>query len=145
MRNVRRFRLLTLGLVVLVGLASCAHMGGGGKRTAGGVKVKHVDIGSAADSVNAKITNVSHTFKTTDTVYLVVTYDNSGTDNATLETRWYNGTNQVGSQSATAMPGEHSAFFSLHPEAGLVAGDYHVEVWVNGRRVENKDFDVKAS
>lgn len=144
MRNVRRFRLWTVGLVTVVALASCAHSGGT-RRTASGVKVKHVDIGSSADSVNTKITNVTHDFKTSQTVYLVVSYVNGGTDNATLETRWYNGASQVGAQSATALPGEHSVFFSLHPDAGLVAGDYHLEVWVNGSKVESKNFDVKGS
>lgn len=133
-------RLVVLGMIVTV--ASCAHMGGS-SRTAAGVTVKDVDLGSAADSVKIEITSTTHDFKTTDRVFATVKYDNPSTSDATLNLKWFNGTNQVGDNSVTARVGQHADLFELHPTAPLTAGEYKLEVYVNATLVETKTFDVK--
>jgi hypothetical protein len=101
-----------------------------------------VELGSTVDASN-KILASGTSFAPTDTIYASV--DTSGSGNATLAAKWtYQDGQTVHEDSKTlnAMGPETTAFMISKP-GGFAAGNYKVEISLNGSQVASKDFTVK--
>jgi len=107
-----------------------------------GVTFSSVELGSTVDASN-KILASSTSFAPTDTIYASV--DTSGSGNATLAAKWtYQDGQTVHEDSKTlnAMGPETTAFMISKP-GGFAAGNYKVDISLNGSHVASKDFTVK--
>lgn len=106
------------------------------------VTFSSVELGSTVDASN-KILASSTSFAPTDTIYASV--DTSGSGNATLAAKWtYQDGQTVHEDSKTlnAMGPETTAFMISKP-GGFAAGNYKVDISLNGSHVASKDFTVK--
>ena len=101
-----------------------------------------VELGSTVDASN-KILASGTSFAPTDTIYASV--DTSGSGNATLAAKWTSQDGQTvheDSKTLSAMGPETTAFMISKP-GGFAAGNYKVEISLNGNQVASKDFSVK--
>lgn len=106
------------------------------------VTLVSVDLGSAVGP-DQKVTTATTTFTPKDTIYASVATD--GTGNATLEAKWtYQDGQTVKDDSKTiAATGPANTTFSISKPDGWPAGNYKVEVSLNGAPAASKDFSVK--
>ena len=101
-----------------------------------------VELGSTVDA-NNKVIASGTSFAPKDTIYASV--DTSGSGTATLAVKWtYQDGQTVHEDSKTlnATGPETTAFMISKPD-GLPAGNYKVDVSLNGAQVASKDFSVK--
>ena len=101
-----------------------------------------VELGSSVDAGN-KVLASGTSFAPTDTIYASV--DTSGSGNATLSAKWSYQDGQTvheDSKSITANGPETTAFMISKP-SGFPAGNYKVDVSLDGAQVASKDFSVK--
>ena len=141
--------ILALALSAVLGTA-CTKDNAGTPGTTGTtgtapVRVSHIDLGReiAADKT---ISNRTETFKPNDTIYASV-LTNGSAPNARIGVKWMYQDGQVVDQSEQVIAPNGSAATEFHitkPD-GLPAGDYKVEVSVDGSPVQTKDFKVTAS
>jgi len=106
------------------------------------VSFSTVELGSQVDA-NNKITASGDSFAPSDTIYASI--DTSGSGNATLSAKWSYQDGQVvheDSKSIAATGPETTAFMISKP-SGFPAGNYKVDVSLNGQQVASKDFSVK--
>ena len=106
------------------------------------VTFSSVELGSTVDASN-KVLASGTSFAPTDTIYASV--DTSGSGNATLAAKWTYQDGQTvheDSKALNAMGPETTAFMISKP-GGFAAGNYKVEVSLNGSQVASKDFTVK--
>ncbi len=106
------------------------------------VTVGSVELGSTVDA-NNKILASSASFAPKDTIYAAV--DTSGSGNATLSAKWTYQDGQTvheDSKAINAMGPETTAFMISKPD-GFPAGNYKVDISLNGSQVASKDFSVK--
>lgn len=148
MRQSRRFPVsLCLALVVMT--AAC---GGGRDRDPGAtgtsgataVRVSDVTLGRSVGGDKA-VTDRTDTFGPNDTIYASVATDGSAS-NATLRARWTFEDGQVVNESTkTIAPSnrERTEFHISKPD-GWPAGKYKLEVFLDNRSVETKDFEVRG-
>lgn len=107
------------------------------------VAVASVDLGTAVDA-DQKITAPATTFAAKDTIYAAVSI--SGTaPTATVTAKWtYQDGQTVNESSQTIAPtGSSVAAFHISKPDGWPAGDYKVEVSLDGKSAATKDFSVK--
>ncbi len=106
------------------------------------VTLVSVDLGSAVGP-DQKVTTATTTFTPKDTIYASVATD--GTGNATLDAKWtYQDGQTVKDDSKTiAATGPANTTFSISKPDGWPAGNYKVEVSLNGAPAASKDFSVK--
>jgi len=101
-----------------------------------------VELGSTVDA-NHKILASGTSFAPKDTIYASV--DTGGSGNATLAAKWTYQDGQVvheDSKTLNAMGPETTAFMISKPD-GFPAGNYKVEISLDGKQVASKDFVVK--
>ncbi len=109
---------------------------------AAAVAFTSVELGSTVDAGN-KILASGTSFAPTDTIYASV--DTSGSGTATLAAKWTYQDGQTvheDSKSLNASGPETTAFMISKP-SGLPAGNYKVEISLDGNQVASKDFSVK--
>jgi hypothetical protein len=138
MRHLNRIWLpLCLALVV----AGCR---GNETGTSGaGVRVTDVTLGRAIGGDKA-VTDATDDFRPNDTIYASIATDGSAAS-TTLRALWtYEDGQVVDDSSRTIVPktGERTEFHIAKPD-GWPTGDYHLEVFLDGRSVEKKTFEVK--
>lgn len=106
------------------------------------VAVAMVDLGSAVGP-DQKITTATTAFTPKDTIYASVATTGSGT--ATLDAKWtYQDGQTVKDDSKSIAPtGPADTAFSISKPDGWPAGNYKVEISLNGAVVATKDFSVK--
>lgn len=106
------------------------------------VAVAMVDLGSAVGP-DQKITTATTAFAPKDTIYASVATTGSGT--ATLDAKWtYQDGQTVKDDSKSIAPtGPADTAFSISKPDGWPAGNYKVEISLNGAVVATKDFSVK--
>jgi hypothetical protein len=101
-----------------------------------------VELGSTVDASN-KILASGTSFAPKDTIYASV--DTSGNGTATLAAKWTYQDGQVvheDSKTLNAMGPQTTAFMISKPD-GFPAGNYKVEISLDGKQVASKDFTVK--
>jgi len=106
------------------------------------VTVGAVELGSTVDA-NHKILASGTSFGPKDTIYASV--DTTGSGNATLAAKWTTQDGQVvheDSKTLNAMGPETTAFMISKPD-GFPAGNYKVDISLDGKQVASKDFTVK--
>jgi len=107
------------------------------------VSVTSVDLGTAVGP-DQKVTSPTTTFGPTDTIYAAVSTAGTAT-NATLGAKWtYQDGQTVNDSSQTIAPsGPAVTTFHISKPDGWPAGNYKVEVSLDGKSVASKDFSVK--
>lgn len=122
--------------------SSTAGMAPASSATTAAVTFNTVELGSTVDA-NNKILASGTSFAPKDTIYASV--DTSGNGAATVSAKWtYQDGQTVHEDSKTinAMGPETTAFMISKP-GGLPAGNYKVDIALNGNQVASKDFTVK--
>lgn len=101
-----------------------------------------VELGSTVDASN-KIAAAGTSFAPKDTIYASV--ETNGNGNATVAAKWSYQDGQVvheDSKTINATGTETTAFMISKP-SGFPAGNYKVDISLNGNPVASKDFAVK--
>ncbi len=121
--------------------ASTAGMAPANDATAA-VTLSSVELGSTVDA-NNKILASGTSFAPKDTIYASV--DTSGSGSATLAAKWsYQDGQTVHEDSKTLnATGPETTAFMISKPSGLPAGNYKVDISLNGNQVASKDFTVK--
>lgn len=113
-----------------------------GDSSAAMVTFGSVELGSTVDASN-KIAASGTSFAPKDTIYASV--ETNGNGNATVAAKWSYQDGQVvheDSKTINATGPETTAFMISKP-SGLPAGNYKVDISLNGNQVASKDFTVK--
>jgi hypothetical protein len=113
-----------------------------GDSSAAAVTFGSIELGSTVDASN-KIVASATSFAPKDTIYASV--ETGGNGNATLAAKWSYQDGQVvheDSKTINATGTETTAFMISKP-SGLPAGNYKVDISLNGNQVASKDFAVK--
>ncbi len=121
-------------------LSSSAAMPSSGANAA--VSFSSVALGSSVDA-NNKVGAVGTSFAPRDKIYASV--ETVGNGHATLAAKWtYHDGQTVHEDSKTldTMGAQTTAFMISKPD-GFPAGDYKVEISLDGKPVASKDFSVK--
>ena len=107
------------------------------------VSVTSVDLGTAVGA-DQKVTSPTTTFSPKDTIYAAVSTTGSAS-NATLGAKWtYQDGQTVNDSSQTIAPtGPAVTTFHISKPDGWPAGNYKVEISLDGASVASKDFTVK--
>jgi hypothetical protein len=118
-------------LFLLVALAACSR---------GPLNVTSVQLGRSVNpdgSVNAHTTG----FKPNDTVYLAVITEGLGS--GTVGVKWSYGAQQLSEESKSVSYNDHAATsFKLQSGNGFFPGAYKVDVLVDGKTIDTRDFRV---
>jgi hypothetical protein len=110
---------------------------------AAGVSVTSVDLGTAVGA-DQKVTSPATSFSPKDTIYAAVSTTGAAS-NATLGAKWtYQDGQTVNDSSQTIAPtGPAVTTFHISKPDGWPAGNYKVEISLDGNAVSSKDFSVK--
>ena len=144
MRHLNR---IGLPLCVALVLVSAGCRGNSETATTGtsgaGVRVTDVTLGRAIGGDKA-VTDATDDFRPTDTIYASIATDGSAAT-TTLRALWTYEDGQVVDDSSRAIVPKNSerTEFHISKPDGWPTGDYQVEVFVDGRSVEKKTFEVK--
>jgi ABC-type Fe3+-hydroxamate transport system substrate-binding protein len=106
------------------------------------VSVVAVDLGRNID-VDKLVTERVEVFKPKDTIYASIR-TNGASPNAKLAVKWIYQDGQVVDQSEQMIAPEGTTEFHITKPDGLPAGNYKVEILVDGSSVQTKDFRVTA-
>jgi hypothetical protein len=141
---------LVLAAVLTTGLVACnkkeaapADQGGAAPANQA-VRFVGADLGRAVGG-DRSITDATHQFGPNDTIYVSVETDGSAAA-ATVAARWtYQDGQEVDRSETTIAPSgtEHTEFHVSNPD-GWPAGNYQVEIMLDGRTVETLDFAVES-
>lgn len=106
------------------------------------VTLSSVQLGSTIDA-NNKIVASGDTFAPRDSIYAEV--DTAGSGQATLAAKWsYQDGQTVHEDSKTLdASGAQTTVFMINRPSGFPAGNYKVDISLDGRQVASKDFSVK--
>lgn len=107
------------------------------------VAVASVDLGSAVGA-DQRVTTAATEFTPQDTIYAAVSTTGSAA-NAVLNAKWtYQDGQTVNESSQTIAPsGPAVTTFHISKPDGWPAGNYKVEISLDGKPVASKDFSVK--
>jgi hypothetical protein len=110
--------------------------------TTAAVKVVDVEVGRAVD-MDKRISDKTDSFKPTDTIYVSVATEGSS-PGATLAAHWTYQDGQVVKHDETSVAPSGSAHTEFHisKPSGWPAGDYKVEVMLDGASAGTKSFKV---
>ena len=146
MRHLNRVSLSLCVALVIVSTACRDKTPSDTTGTAGSaVKVTDVTLGRAIGGDKA-ITDRTDNFRPTDTIYASVATDGSSAS-TTLRARWTYEGGQVVDESTRAIAAnnrERTEFHISKPD-GWPTGKYQVELFLDGRSIETKKFEVKAN
>ena len=149
-----RWCLSALGLGLLLAPISCANRAEQTSSTSTStpsasapsattpVSVVAVDLGRNID-VDKLVTERVEVFKPNDTIYASIR-TNGASPNAKLGVKWIYQDGQVVDQSEQVIAPEGKTEFHITKPDGLPAGNYKVEILVDGSSVQTKDFRVTA-
>jgi hypothetical protein len=145
MRHLNRVSLSLCFALLLVSAACRGETERGTTGTTGtGVKVTDVTLGRAIGADKA-VTDKTDNFRPGDTIYASVATEGTA-PSTTLRARWtYQDGQVVDEATHTIAPNtrERTEFHISKPD-GWPAGNYQLEVFVDGRSVETKKFEVKG-
>lgn len=106
------------------------------------VSLASIDLGSAVGP-DQKVSTATTTFSPKDSIYAAVSTTGSGT--ATIAVKWtYQDGQTVKEDSKSIAPtGPATTSFEISKPDGWPAGNYKVDVTLNGQPAGTKDFSVK--
>ncbi|EIL93735.1 MULTISPECIES: hypothetical protein [Rhodanobacter] len=106
------------------------------------ISFSSVQLGSSVDA-NNRIAASGDTFAPKDSIYASV--DTAGSGNGTLAAKWtYQDGQTVHEDSKTLEAnGPETTVFMISKPSGFPAGNYKVEISLDGKPVASKDFSVK--
>jgi len=106
------------------------------------VSLASIDLGSAVGA-DQKVTTATTTFTPKDSIYAAVSTTGSGT--ATIAAKWsYQDGQTVKEDSKSIAPtGPATTSFEISKPDGWPAGNYKVDITLNGQPAGTKDFSVK--
>ncbi|WP_426270192.1 hypothetical protein ACN9MB_21075 [Dyella kyungheensis] len=106
------------------------------------VSVASIDLGNAVGA-DQKVTTATSNFTPMDPIYAAVSTSGSGT--ATIGAKWtYQDGQTVKEDSKSIAPtGPATTSFQISKPDGWPAGNYKVEISLNGQPAGSKDFSVK--
>lgn len=106
------------------------------------LRVTEVDLGRTIDA-DRRVSDETDDFEATDTVYVSVDTDGTASG-ATLTARWTFEDGQVVDESTQNLSstGPTVTEFHISMPDGLPAGEYQVEILLDGRSVETEEFEV---
>jgi hypothetical protein len=106
------------------------------------VKFTSLEQGSTVDADN-KVVASGTSFAPTDTIYASV--GTSGSGNATLAAKWTYQDGQTVHEDSKVLDasGPATTAFMISKPSGFPAGNYKVDISLNGNQVASKDFSVK--
>ncbi len=109
---------------------------------AAAVTLSSVELGSTVDAGN-KILASGTSFAPKDTIYASV--DTSGSGAATLAAKWSTQDGKVVHEDSKTLSatGPQTTAFMISKPTGFPAGNYKVDISLNGNQVASKDFTVK--
>jgi hypothetical protein len=149
-RPAMRLLLPALGLLLALGVVfSCAKKADQASKStppaSGPVTVVAVDLGRSIGS-DKQVTESVETFKPNDTIYASI-HTNGASPSAKLGVKWTFQDGQVVDQSEQmiAPDGVAATEFHITKPDGFPAGDYKLEVSLDGSPVQTRDFKVTAS
>lgn len=122
--------------------ASTAGTGMPGGDASAMVTFSSLELGSTVDASN-KVVASGTSFAPKDTIYASV--DTSGSGNATLSAKWSYQDGQVVHEDSKTLDtsGPQTTAFMISKPSGFPAGNYKVDISLNGSQVASKDFSVK--
>ena len=149
-RSARAFATVALAIVAL-GACSKEKKESAGDVTPGAaapapaastVAVADIDLGRAV--ANARVSDKTGDFKTTDTVYASV-HTTGSAATAAVMARWTFEDGQVVDESTQSIAPSGDAYTEFHisKPGGLPKGKYKVEVFLDSKSAGTKDFEVK--
>ena len=148
MKSVQNLSLLALGVAAVLTIAACNKSPENAPPPAAtpaqqGVSVTSVDLGTAVGA-DQKVTSPTTSFSPKDTIYAAVSTTGAAS-NATLAAKWtYQDGQTVNDSSQTIAPtGPAVTTFHISKPDGWPAGNYKVEISLDGNMVSSKDFTVK--
>jgi hypothetical protein len=108
-------------------------------------KFESLELGNAVDAAGKLTGPPATAFKPSDTIYAVISTNNSGSSPATIAAHWaYQGATTVSDSSQTVTAsGPSVTTFHIEKPSGFPAGAYSVAISIDGSQVGIKDFDVK--
>ncbi|HET8633948.1 MAG TPA: hypothetical protein VFL88_07345 [Gemmatimonadales bacterium] len=111
------------------------------------LNVSDIQLGSAVGG-DRTITMPKTEFGVNDTIYASVKTEGAAASGSTLTAVWTyekdGNEARVDSTSLSITPtGPTATEFHISRPGGLPTGDYHVEVWANGKSAGTRDFKVK--
>jgi hypothetical protein len=101
-----------------------------------------VELGSTVDASN-KILASGSSFAPSDTIYASV--DTSGSGTATLDAKWSDQDGKTMHEDSKTLnsSGPQTTAFMVSKPSGFAAGNYKVDISLNGSQVASKDFSIK--
>lgn len=110
--------------------------------TANRVSVGLVDLGSQVDE-NHRLVAAGNSFAPSDTIYASV--QTTGAGHATLAAKWTYQDGQVVHEDSKELDatGPANTTFMISRPSGFPAGDYKVDISLDGKSVANKPFSVR--
>jgi hypothetical protein len=145
MRHLNRISLSLCFALLLVSAGCRGERETGTTGTTGaGAKVTDVTLGRAIGGDKA-ITDRTDDFRPNDTIYASIATEGSA-PSMTLRARWtYQDGQIVDEATRTIAPnGPERTEFHISKPDGWPTGNYQLEVFVDGRSVETKKFEVKG-
>ena len=142
-------RAIALSLTLIVGAHACGRKAdttttANPTNTQTPVSVVAVDLGRGVDA-GKQVTDKTEVFKPNDTIYASI--KTSGTSpSSRIGVKWTYQDGQVVAEGeqVIAPSGPEATEFHINKPDGFPAGNYKVEVFVDGASVESKDFKVEA-
>ncbi|WP_266156332.1 hypothetical protein [Dyella silvatica] len=104
------------------------------------ISVASVELGTGVD-INQKITTPSSSFAPKDTIYASAATTGSGS--AKLDAKWTYQSGQTVSEESNNITAPANTSFRISKPDGFPAGNYKVEISLNGSVAASKDFSVK--
>lgn len=110
---------------------------------AAAVAVTDVELGTSVGS-DRRIVDATDTFRSTDTIYVSVLTSGSAASSELTARFTFEDGQLVDESSQTISPtGSDATEFHISKPDGWPAGDYEVEILLDGRSVEREDFRVE--
>jgi hypothetical protein len=148
-RSARWLLLPAFGLLLALGVFSCAKKADESASmpppASGPVTVVAVDLGRGI-GYDKQVTEKAEIFKPNDTIYASI-HTSGVSPSAKLGVKWTFQDGQVVDQSeqVIAPDGAAATEFHITKPDGFPAGNYKLEVFVDGSPVQTRDFKVTAS
>jgi hypothetical protein len=110
---------------------------------AAAVEVTDVELGTSVGS-DRRIVDATDTFRSTDTIYVsVITSGSAASSELTARFTFEDGQLVDESTQTIAPTGSDATEFHISKPDGWPAGDYEVEILLDGRSVEREEFRIE--